>query len=103
MAPIFDENEGLYYRVEVWDGDRVDPASVSPGRHSTRLLPNILAGRSRFANALGCSTGRRFGRAAGPSLTRLPDIHVAPVLLMSSAMARCTLTSEGRLGPVNRD
>jgi hypothetical protein len=24
MVPIFDESEGLYYRVEVWDGDRVD-------------------------------------------------------------------------------
>jgi hypothetical protein len=24
MVPIFDENEGLLYRVEVWAGDRVD-------------------------------------------------------------------------------
>jgi hypothetical protein len=24
MVPIFDESDALYYRVEVWDGDRVD-------------------------------------------------------------------------------
>jgi hypothetical protein len=24
MTPIFDENEALYYRVEVWDGCQVD-------------------------------------------------------------------------------
>src|SRR4051794_5487257 len=97
MAPIFDENEGLYYRVEVWDGDRVDlvlakcariciaraalDAAIAeyPGREVT------LRQRTRVLD------GTRFGRAAGPSLTRLPDIHVGPGLLMSSAMARCTL------------
>jgi hypothetical protein len=33
MVPIFDESEGLYYRVEVWHGDRVDLLLAKCGPH----------------------------------------------------------------------